>query len=110
MDQNSAVMAQLNKLEGKIDRVLERQNAIDVTLGKQQVSLDDHIRRTELLEEAVEVLKKEQEPLARRAHAWAFIGKGITYAGAATALILGLIKLASMTGLLKMLAAAAAGQ
>lgn len=47
----------LDRLEIKVDRVLERVGAIDVTLGAQHVSLVDHIRRTALLENQMEPIK-----------------------------------------------------
>ena len=46
------------RLEDKVDNVLDKIGAIDVTLGKQQVSLDDHIRRTELLEQRMDPVEK----------------------------------------------------
>lgn len=45
MDEN------LRRLEDKLDKVSDSISSIDVTLGKQSVSLEEHIRRTELLEE-----------------------------------------------------------
>lgn len=46
------------RIEDKIDKVVEHIGSIDVTLGKQHVSLCEHIRRTELLEQEVEPIKK----------------------------------------------------
>lgn len=39
-----------SKIDSKFDILSTRIDSIDVTLGKQEVSLKDHIRRTELLE------------------------------------------------------------
>ncbi len=41
---------QLDKIENKIDILSAHLSNIDVTLAAQHVSLDDHIRRTELIE------------------------------------------------------------
>lgn len=63
--------SQLDRIEEKVDRVSQRQDRIDVTLAKQHVSLDEHMRRTELLESEIQPLKK--------AHAaWVGLGKGLT--------------------------------
>lgn len=43
----------LDRIEDKIDKLGERLNSIDVTLAAQHVSLEHHIRRTEILEEVV---------------------------------------------------------
>lgn len=37
----------------KTDKILERLNSIDIILAKQHVTLKEHIRRTEILEEAI---------------------------------------------------------
>lgn len=51
---------QLNRIEGKIDHLEGHVHAIDITLAKQQVSLDDHISRTEMLEEQTKTLRENQ--------------------------------------------------
>lgn len=47
-----------DRLEKKVDKILERVGSIDVTIGKQQVSLDEHIRRTNLLEVELKPVKR----------------------------------------------------
>ena len=49
----------LDKLEGKLDKLDDRIDGISVTLAKQQVSLDEHIRRTDVLEKHVKDVQKE---------------------------------------------------
>ena len=46
------------RLEEKIDKVVESVANIDKTLAVNTSSLQEHIRRTELLEDAVEPIKK----------------------------------------------------
>jgi hypothetical protein len=41
----------LTRIEMKIDKIQEHIVGIDITLAKQHVSLDEHVRRTNLLEE-----------------------------------------------------------
>lgn len=48
----------LERIEDKIDKIGDRMSSIDTTLASQHISLQDHIRRTELLENAVEPIKK----------------------------------------------------
>lgn len=54
----------LEKIENKIDILDTRLDRIDVTLAKQHLSLEHHIKRTELAEENLGLLKKELKPLA----------------------------------------------
>ena len=44
--------------EDKMDKILDRLNSIDITLAKQEISLSQHISRTELLEEQVKPLQE----------------------------------------------------
>lgn len=46
-----------NRLESKLDRLDERLDRIDVTLAAQHVSLAEHIRRTQILENHMEPVR-----------------------------------------------------
>ncbi len=48
----------LVRIEDKIDAVGQKIGSIDVTLASQHESLKDHMRRTELLEQSIEPIKK----------------------------------------------------
>jgi hypothetical protein len=48
----------LIRLEDKIDKVIDKTASIDVTLAAQHVSLKEHIRRTEILEEEIKPIKR----------------------------------------------------
>lgn len=48
----------LIRIENKIDRLDEKLGTVNVILASQHESLKDHIRRTEILEEAIIPLKK----------------------------------------------------
>ena len=52
----------------KIDRLDSRIDNVDKTLIKQEVSLAEHIRRTELAEEAIKILKSSIDPINRHVH------------------------------------------
>lgn len=49
----------LERIEAKLDDISDHLSSIDVTLGKQHVSLDAHIRRTEILEKELAPVKKQ---------------------------------------------------
>jgi hypothetical protein len=63
-------MADIKNVESKLDKIDARLDAIDITLAKQHVSLDLHIRRTEQNEEALEVLAKESNSRLKNLESW----------------------------------------
>lgn len=53
-----------DKLEIKIDRIENSIKSIDLTLAKQQVLLDEHIKRSNMLQEMyTDIKEKDIEPL-----------------------------------------------
>lgn len=51
-------MDKQDKLETKIDLITDRLNSIDVTLAKQSVILEEHVKRTNLLEDKIAPVEK----------------------------------------------------
>jgi hypothetical protein len=49
--------SRINRLESKIDHVVEKINSIDSTLSAQHESLKYHIKRTDLLEKQVKPIE-----------------------------------------------------
>ena len=82
-------MSDLKRIEDKIDKIDDKIGSIDVTLAAQHVSLKDHIRRTQLLEEG---FKPIQAHVSRVEGALKFIGALATLAAIAEAIILGFKK------------------
>jgi uncharacterized membrane protein len=48
-----------SRIEAKLDTVVEKISEIKVTLGEQHISLNEHMRRTELLEKEIKPLQKQ---------------------------------------------------
>lgn len=48
----------LERIEAKLDDVSDHIATIDVTLGQQHISLKEHIRRTNMLEQEIKPLRK----------------------------------------------------
>ena len=46
------------EIDAKLDKIQEDISSIKIHLGEYNVSLKDHIRRTELLEESIDPIKK----------------------------------------------------
>jgi uncharacterized protein (UPF0335 family) len=65
----------LERIVQQLDRLDERQDRMDRTLIRQESSLDQHIRRTELAEEAIELLRQEIKPVKKSYDGFAFILK-----------------------------------
>jgi hypothetical protein len=68
----------LMRIEAKLDKVDERVDRVDVTLSAQHVSLTEHMRRTEILEEKVEPLVLHG---AKRIGAWDLIKTALAGVG-----------------------------
>lgn len=55
----------LEAIENKVDRLDERLDTIEKVLIKQELNLEIHIKRTNLLEESVELLRQDLRPVER---------------------------------------------
>jgi hypothetical protein len=51
------------KLDEKLDKITDKLNSIDITLVKQEMNLQEHMKRTELAEISLGVLKDELKPV-----------------------------------------------
>lgn len=51
------------KLEEKLDKIDGRLSSIDITLAKQEVNLQEHMRRTQLNEQAIEKITENLIPI-----------------------------------------------
>lgn len=49
-------------LGAKVDNLIEKVHSIDITVAKQHVSLEDHMRRTEANEEKLSIFEEEIAP------------------------------------------------
>lgn len=52
----------------KLEVMDQRLDNIDVTLAKQSVMLDNHIYRTKLAEQNIEILKEDLTPILKKDH------------------------------------------
>lgn len=75
-----------DRIESKIDKIADHISSIDVTLAKQQVILDEHVKRTNLLE-------KKLEPVERHVTVINGLMKLIAALGTIIGLIHGMLKL-----------------
>ena len=53
----------LDRLETKIDNIVQSQNEMKITLAAQHVSLTEHMKRTEILEQTVKPLSDHDKLL-----------------------------------------------
>lgn len=53
----------LNKIYDKVEKIDDKMAALDVTTVRQQVILDEHMRRTEILEGRTDKMFEELKPL-----------------------------------------------
>lgn len=89
-------MSDDRELRESLEKINNRLNSIDATLIRQEESLKLHIYRTELLEEAVESIRHDVEPLKKSKNmmegAFNLLGK----IGMVVAILAGIAKIASI--------------
>lgn len=61
------------RIESKLDKVVDHIGSIDITIARLTVSVEDHVRRTELLEQTVVPLKAHDNMRAGAAKFIVFI-------------------------------------
>lgn len=99
----------LERIEAKVDRLDARADKQDMTLVRNTVTLEEHVRRTNLLEknhERIETesktnyvkLEKEIEPLKKALNMWRGAGKALAILGPVVALAYGIIRLVHLLG------------
>lgn len=84
----------VEKIDTKLDKVDERLNSIDVTLVKQESSLEHHIFRTGLAEEQLELLRADIKPLKKRHELMNGVFRIIGVAATGLGLLIGVAKIA----------------
>lgn len=67
----------MDRLEGKIDTIQNHLGSIDVTLAKQSVILEEHVKRTNLLEKKIEPIESHVKLLKSIAKIISFVGMGV---------------------------------
>lgn len=93
--QKDLVVEAIIKMSSKIDGLDNRLDSVDKTLVKQEANLGEHMRRTQLAEDAIFGIRQDIEPLKKHK---AFIEgalKGIGLVATAVSVIAGLIKIFS---------------
>lgn len=85
--------ARLDRIEALIERVREVQGEMNTTLAVQANSLEEHMRRTELLEEGQLKVEAALVPLKAHVAFWGFLGKVLAGLTALGSLVLAAVKL-----------------
>jgi LPS O-antigen subunit length determinant protein (WzzB/FepE family) len=80
----------LSKLEAKLDKLDERLDAIEKEQIKNNVLLDEHMRRTEIAEQNIEMIRKDMKPLTSHVSMVKGVGKFIALLGTIVGIIGGL--------------------
>lgn len=86
-------MDKLEKIDQKLEKINDHLGNIDVTLAKQELSLQEHIRRTNLNEQAIEHLKSTLVPINKHIIAQETGFKILGKIAAVTAFIVGVLKI-----------------
>ena len=74
-------MDAMERLESKVDGLVEGMQDLKVTAGVQAQQLAEHMRRTDLLEQAQALTVRELKPLTRAHFMWSGVGKALAVLG-----------------------------
>ena len=83
----------LEKMETKIDGLDSRLDSVDRTLVRQEATLGEHIRRTELAEAGIKTLSQEIRPIQRHVDVVGGVMKAVGFTGVLVSVVMGVIKL-----------------
>ena len=81
------------KMDKKFDRVEERLDSMDRTLVKQEANLAEHMRRTELAENAIKALDEDLAPIKKHVNMLQGVLKLIAVLGTVVGIAVGIAKL-----------------
>lgn len=79
-----------DRVDKKMDKILDKISNIDVTLAKQQISLDEHIRRTAIAEQHIEAIREDIKPMQKHIN---MVQGGLKVLAALGAVIFSILKL-----------------
>jgi predicted metalloendopeptidase len=65
------------KIDAKFDKIIETANRQEVHLGELTVSVTEHVKRSNMMEDEQKDIKKELEPIKRHVAIINALGKGI---------------------------------
>lgn len=81
------IKEQLNDIENKLDEHTKILSSVDKTLALQAQQLEQHMMRTQLAEENLEILRKELKPVQKHVEFINGLSKLITLAGTVIGII-----------------------
>ena len=80
-------------LHEKLDKLDTRLDRIDITLVRQEMHLDEHMRRTDLLETVVDEFKIDMRPVKRHVIVMEGVTKGIGIIATLVGIVGGFLKI-----------------
>lgn len=100
-DVTKMITFRLDRIDDHIGKIASHSANVDVTLAKQSVLLEEHIRRTRLLEERVEQeaqdVTETMAPIKRHVEGLQFLMRAVGVVTSIAALVAGVLKLLSAT-------------
>jgi hypothetical protein len=85
-----------DELSERLDKMVASVQRIDTTLAKQAVTLEEHVKRTELAEHRIEHLQSQLDPIKAHVAGISAIPRFITLVSVLTGLSIALIELARL--------------
>lgn len=77
----------LEKIYTKVEKIAEDQSDMKIIMAKQEISLEEHIKRTSLAEENLSMLRDDFKPVQKHVHMMNGFAKFITLSAAVAGVI-----------------------
>lgn len=90
---SDTLLERLLRIDGRLDTINDKLSALAATATVHQATLDEHMRRTELLEKSVAAVQERIRPLEKSEVRWALAAKVVAFVAATVGAVAGLIKL-----------------
>ena len=85
--------SRLDRIELKLEVITEGIHSIDKTLVAQHSSLTEHMRRTELAEEAIQIIREDIQPVKAHIHRIDGVLKFVGISSVVVSIAAGLLKI-----------------
>lgn len=95
-DNHKVLLELLARLDRRLERVEDFGRDLNVILEKQYASLDEHMRRTALAENNIQLIYQELNPVKHQLAAFTAITKFISVIAAVTAVVYTFLRLAKL--------------
>ena len=96
MSDKEQILKALEKFDNKIDKLDHRLDAVEKILVKQEANIEHHVKRTDVAEANLELLRQDVKPIQKHVNYMEGALKSLGVLGTAVAIMAGIIKIVEL--------------